>query len=97
MAAKRRPESFGDFLGGLSALAPKEGTRARSLLATIDASVSGFMREDFLIALPALRQAFAFFPPRERLAIAEAVLEIGGAPKADPMTRGAPPACVPGM
>jgi len=30
--------------------------------------------EDFLVALPALRQAFEFFPPRERETIAERLL-----------------------
>jgi hypothetical protein len=80
-----RPESFGDFLGGLFALAREEVIRSRDLLATVDASVSGFLREDFLIALPGLRQAFSFFPPRERLAIAESILEAGGYGKTDPM------------
>lgn len=67
------------------ALAREEVVRANGLLATIDASVSGFLREDFMIALPALRQAFTFFPPRERLAIAESVLETGGYGAVDPM------------
>jgi hypothetical protein len=80
-----RPESFGDFLGGLFALAREEVIRSRELLATVDASVSGFLRQDFLIALPGLRQAFSFFPPRERLAIAESLLEAGGQTGADPM------------
>lgn len=80
-----RPSTFGDFLGGLFALARAEVVRARSLVATIDASVTGFLRDDFLIALPALRQAFAYFPPRERLTIAETVLALGGKEGGDPM------------
>jgi hypothetical protein len=85
LRAVARPASLGDFLAGLFALARTEVVHARELLATIDASVSGFLREDFLIALPALRQAFAYFPPRERLAIAEGVLALGGLERADPM------------
>lgn len=85
LRAVARPASLGDFLAGLFALARTEVVHARALLATIDASVAGFLREDFLIALPALRQAFAYFPPRERLAIAEGVLALGGLERADPM------------
>jgi hypothetical protein len=32
------------------------------------------LKDDFMIALPAVRQAFSYFPPRERLTIAEGVL-----------------------
>jgi hypothetical protein len=85
LRATARPATIGDFLGGLFALAREEVVRANELVATIDALVTGFLREDFLIALPALRQAFAFFPPRERLAIAQSILQIGGQTKADPM------------
>ncbi|MBL0192841.1 MAG: hypothetical protein IPQ09_01230 [Myxococcales bacterium] len=85
LRAVARPATFGDFLGGLFALARAEVVRDRSIVATIDASVTGFLREDFLIALPALRQAFSYFPPRERLAIAESVLAIGGHAGHDPM------------
>jgi hypothetical protein len=85
LRAVARATTFGDFLGGLFALARAEVVRARSLVATIDASISGFLRDDFLIALPALRQAFTYFPPRERLVIAETVLEIHGSKGADPM------------
>lgn len=34
--------------------------------------------DDFLTGLPALRQAFAFFPPRERERIAERLLQRRG-------------------
>ena len=82
-----RAATFGDFLGGLFALAREEVVRAPGLLAAIDAAVTGFGRDDFLIALPSLRQAFAYFPPRERLEIAAQVLAVGQAPGAvaDPM------------
>lgn len=85
LRAVARPATFGDFLGGLFALARAEVAREPSIVATIDASVTGFLREDFLVALPALRQAFSYFPPRERLAIAESVLALGGRAGADPM------------
>jgi hypothetical protein len=83
--ALARPETFGDFLGGLFALARDEVVRARELLGAIDSVLDGFGRESFLIALPALRLAFAYFPPRERLSIAEGVLALHGTPAADPM------------
>ncbi len=85
LRAVARAATFGDFLGGLFALARAEVVRARSLVATIDASICGFLRDDFLIALPALRQAFTYFPPRERLVIAETVLALHGSKGADPM------------
>jgi hypothetical protein len=66
------PQAIGDFLGGLFALARAELlARDRSLLAAIDDLVASLPRHDFLVALPALRQAFEYFPPRERLTIAE--------------------------
>jgi hypothetical protein len=86
LRAVAHPVTFGDFLAGLFALARAEVVHAPGLIATIDASVTGFLPDDFLVALPALRQAFAYFPPRERLSIAEAVLALGGAPSADPMS-----------
>jgi hypothetical protein len=77
-----RPERMGDFLAGLFALAREQVIRARALLAAIDAVVSELERSDFFVALPALRQAFAYFPPRERLAIAEQLVAPG---EVDPM------------
>jgi hypothetical protein len=79
-----RPETFGDFLAGLFALAREEVVGAQELVATIDACVTGFLRQDFLVALPALRQAFAYFPPRERLRIAETLVALGGDRSVDP-------------
>ena len=77
LAALARPDSMGDFLAGLFALAREQVVRARALLGAVDGVVVGFSREQFLTALPALRQAFAYFPPREKLAIAESLLETG--------------------
>ncbi|MBS2019694.1 MAG: hypothetical protein JST00_42925 [Deltaproteobacteria bacterium] len=77
--------TMGDFLAGLFALAREEVTRAPALLAAIDVAVVGFTLGDFQAALPSLRQAFAYFPPRERLAIAE-VLVHDDEGATDPMT-----------
>ncbi|MFB4314256.1 DUF5682 family protein [Actinomadura sp. 21ATH] len=78
------PGTLGDWLTGLFALArdevfaeePREG--GRGVLGVLDDLVVGLGGDDFLVALPALRQAFEFFPPREREAIAERLLERRG-------------------
>ncbi|MFG3014050.1 DUF5682 family protein [Streptomyces cinerochromogenes] len=76
-------DSLGDWLTGLFAVAREEvghGTEAEgpSLIDLVDGIVSGLPEADFLIGLPALRQAFAFFPPRERQRIAERLLRRRG-------------------
>jgi hypothetical protein len=86
LRASSTPAWLGDFLLGLFALAREEAMRAPGLVAAMDQALTALGREDFLIALPALRQAFAFFPPREKLAIAEAVLARHGAAGHDPTT-----------
>ncbi|MEV5408188.1 DUF5682 family protein [Thermopolyspora sp. NPDC052614] len=48
------------------------------VLRVLDELISGWPESDFLVALPALRQAFEFFPPREREAIAQRLLEHRG-------------------
>ncbi|MFF7754936.1 DUF5682 family protein [Streptomyces sp. NPDC007971] len=73
-------DTLGDWLTGLFALAREEvahGTAAdgTSLVDILDGVVSALPDTDFLLALPALRQAFAFFPPRERERIAERLLQ----------------------
>ena len=40
------------------------------ILTLLDDLVGGMGADDFLVALPALRQAFEYFPPREREMIA---------------------------
>ncbi len=79
-----RPTTIGDYLAGLFALAREEVHVSEPLLAAIDRALSEMMPEDFMIALPALRLAFAFFPPRERLSIAQGVLQRGGNANIDP-------------
>jgi len=69
-----RPRSAGDWLAGLFALAREEVLHDGRVVGLLDELMSGLSAEDFLVALPALRQAFEYFPPREREAIADQVL-----------------------
>ncbi|MGX6601257.1 DUF5682 family protein [Micromonosporaceae bacterium Da 78-11] len=66
--------SAGDWLAGLFGVAREEVLAADGVLALLDELVSGFGADEFLIALPALRQAFEFFPPREREILAGRLL-----------------------
>ncbi|MGA6166240.1 DUF5682 family protein [Amycolatopsis magusensis] len=69
------PSTLGDWLAGLFALAREEViAEDHGVLAVLDNLVSGMAEDDFLIALPALRHAFAYFPPHEREALARALL-----------------------
>ncbi|QKW37199.1 hypothetical protein HUT06_26965 [Actinomadura sp. NAK00032] len=73
------PDVLGDWLAGLFALARQEvldpdGT----VLGVLDELLGDLTDGDFQVALPALRQAFGFFPPRERETIAEGLLERRG-------------------
>ncbi len=76
------PSSFGDFLAGLFAVAQRA---APSVLVAIDRAVAGMTRDDFFVALPALRLAFSFFAPNERLHVAETLLSSVGESTVDPM------------
>ncbi|MGC9497283.1 DUF5682 family protein [Streptomyces sp. WG7] len=74
------PSVLGDWLAGLLALAREEVLRPapkgeQSLLDTLDGVVTTMTDDVFLHALPALRQAFAFFPPRERERVAQLLLD----------------------
>ncbi len=73
-----RPQTLGDFLAGVFALAREEVLRTPGLLTVVDGLVSPMTREDFLVAIPSLRMAFAWFPPRERETIARQVLGLHG-------------------
>ena len=82
-----RPAVVGDWLAGLFALARDEvlaaendpdGAAGRGLVAVLDEMISGMSEHDFLVALPALRLAFGYFPPRERETIARRLLERRG-------------------
>jgi len=52
--------------------------RTSALTAALDEVLRGLDPDDFLVALPALRLAFTFFPPSEKAALARAVLVLHG-------------------
>ncbi|BBH63505.1 hypothetical protein ACTI_01900 [Actinoplanes sp. OR16] len=68
----------GDWLAGLFAVARETVLAAGGILGVLDELVRGIGSHEFLVALPALRQAFEFFPPRERATLAERLLEMRG-------------------
>ncbi|MFC1409735.1 DUF5682 family protein [Streptacidiphilus sp. N1-12] len=86
------PRTLGDWLAGLFALARDEisattgsGTNgdagtdgAESVIDVLDGIVSELTEAEFLTALPALRLAFGYFPPRERERIAQRLLDRRG-------------------
>ncbi|GGV73837.1 hypothetical protein GCM10015535_01590 [Streptomyces gelaticus] len=85
--ARAGTDALGDWLAGLFALARDEvtgavvsddGEGADSLIDVLDGLVCALPDDEFLSGLPALRQAFAFFPPRERDRIAGRLLERRG-------------------
>lgn len=72
------PETLGDFLAGLFALARESLQEAGEALGTIDALLADWTDDEFLAALPSMRAAFAWFPPREREALARFILQRAG-------------------
>ncbi len=73
-----------ELLPGLFALAREEVRGTPAVLGAVDEALAGMERHEFLIAAPALRLAFNFFPPREKLDIAKAVLGIHDSSEIDP-------------
>ncbi len=71
-----RPEILGDFLTGLFALAREEVLHSTTLLGVVDDVVAPMTRDDFLVAIPSLRLAFSYFPPREKEQIAKKILAV---------------------
>lgn len=72
------PSAIGDFLCGLFATARVQVFDSEPLIAAIDDVLVGLGDEELLVALPSLRLAFGYFPPRERALIARTVLGIHG-------------------
>ncbi|HEU0102138.1 MAG TPA: DUF5682 family protein [Mycobacteriales bacterium] len=71
------PGRLGDWLAGLFAVAREQvllDDTDDGVLAAVDATLTRLTSGDFLAALPALRQAFAWFPPREREQVAALLL-----------------------
>ncbi|GAA1591478.1 DUF5682 family protein [Actinoplanes couchii] len=64
----------GDWLAGLFGVAREPVLAPGGILDLLDDLIGGFGGDDFLVALPALRQAFGYFPPREREAIGDRLL-----------------------
>lgn len=81
------PENLGDFLGGLFALARENMRDAGRALDAVDGLVAGWTDSEFLAALPAMRGAFAWFPPREREALARGILRRAGETESDAETK----------
>ncbi|WBC07984.1 DUF5682 family protein [Micromonospora sp. CA-248089] len=91
------PDMLGDWLGGLFALAREEVVAGdAALLTVVDELLASMGAHDFLVALPALRQAFGWFPPRERAEVARHVqtLRGGDAPPGDLLRLDADPLLV---
>jgi len=68
----------GDFLAGLFALARDQTVQGDDVLRVVDEVLAALGEHDFLAALPSLRLAFAWFPPRERATIAERIAALHG-------------------
>ncbi|MGM1058650.1 DUF5682 family protein [Saccharothrix sp. Mg75] len=82
------PSTLGDWLAGLFAVAREEVVGDEAVVGALDEVVGELPEEDFLVALPALRQAFAHFPPAERESIAEVLpARRGGAGSARALVR----------
>ncbi|MDA1359929.1 DUF5682 family protein [Glycomyces luteolus] len=82
------PDRLGDWLAGLFAVAREEVlAEEQGVVSAVDELVADLSEDEFLIALPALRQAFAMFPPRERGLIAERLVAVRGGGDARSLTR----------
>ncbi|MCP5088921.1 MAG: hypothetical protein GY952_19230, partial [Rhodobacteraceae bacterium] len=69
------PNSLGDFLTGLFALAREAAQREPLLVQSLDTVIMEFSANEFLEALPSLRLAFSWFTPREKYHLARTLLE----------------------
>ncbi|QTD46620.1 DUF5682 family protein [Ottowia testudinis] len=66
-------DQLGDYLYGLFAITRATLKTTPGLVEAVHATLAQLSHDDFLVALPALRGAFAWFPPRERGDIAARV------------------------
>ncbi len=73
------PSQLGDFLAGLFCLARVEIGVDPSLVGAVHEVLCQLSQAEFLATLPALRHSFAYFPPREREALAAVVAALLGA------------------
>ncbi|MEQ1819953.1 MAG: DUF5682 family protein [Terricaulis sp.] len=72
------PGKLGDFLSGLFALAREYMGDATEALDAVDQLISAWTDDEFLLAFPSIRAAFAWFPPRERERLARLILQRAG-------------------
>ena len=83
----RQPEHIGDFLTGLFHRARQILQTKPELMTSLDNILMSFNEEQFLEAIPSMRQAFAYFSPREKHYLATAILKgSGAAPNSAPLT-----------
>ncbi|KRB02714.1 hypothetical protein ASD86_24345 [Lysobacter sp. Root690] len=73
------PARLGDALTGLVSLARERLTQEREFVSGLDRLIGALDDADFVLALPAMRGAFAWLPPRERGELAHSVLRLHGA------------------
>ncbi|HGM5489342.1 TPA: DUF5682 family protein [Serratia fonticola] len=67
---------MGDALSGLIALARHQLTQDLTFVDGLNQLITALDDEDFLLAIPAMRGAFAWLPPRERGEFARLILEL---------------------
>ena len=79
-------EQPGDYLGGLFAVARQLVTNDDRLLRAVDHLIDRWTPEEFLTLLPALRRAFAWFPPRERSLIGDRIAALRGLARSTRLT-----------
>lgn len=81
VAGVAEPDRLGDWLAGLFRVAREEvlaETGGHGVVLAVDEIVGDMTDTEFLVALPALRQAFEFFPPRERSRLAAQLVALRG-------------------
>ena len=71
-------DALGDFLYGLFSCARAQASESDGIVRAVHAAIDHMGTEDFLVALPSLRSAFSWFPPRERGALAAHVARLLG-------------------
>lgn len=76
-------DALGDFLYGLFCCARVLATESDAIVGAVHEALEGMGSDDFLVALPQLRAAFAWFPPRERGALAVRVAALLGLSSAE--------------
>jgi hypothetical protein len=71
-------ENPGDLLGGLFATARHQFVKQPDLIGAVDAMVAGWTPDEFLRLLPGLREAFGWFPSRERSQLGGELAQLHG-------------------